>query len=157
VTAPRAARVLVVEDEVVIAILAQQVLEEAGLEVVGVAGSEHGALVLAALTHPTHALVDVKLAPGDGRVVARALGAQDCAVVYCTAWVSTVLHDPSAAPGLAMAKPYDPEDIILALHAARRLADGEQGVALPHGMVRVGGDQGAGDRTSARVGAPGPR
>jgi DNA-binding response OmpR family regulator len=133
-----AARVLVVEDEVVIAILAAETLEQAGLEVVGVAGSEHGALVLAALTHPTHALVDVKLAPGDGRVVARELSAQGCAVVYCTAWVSQVVHDPNAAPGLAMSKPYDPDDIILALAAARRLADGEAVTPLPPGTVRVG-------------------
>jgi DNA-binding response OmpR family regulator len=134
-----AARVLVVEDEVVVALMAQEVLEQAGLEVVGVAGSEWGALDLAARTHPTHALVDVCLADGgDGRVVARALGAQDCAVVYCTAWASLVVHDADAAPGLCLPKPYDPENLIMALHAARRLADGETVEPLPSGTVRVG-------------------
>lgn len=134
-----AARVLLVEDEWIIAYLAQETLEHAGLEVVGIAGSEGSALALAERTHPTHALIDVKLAPGDGRVVARVLSGQNCCVVYATAWVSTVVHDPDAAPGLCLSKPYDPEHVVLALHAARRLADGEAVPVLPPGTVRVCG------------------
>lgn len=130
---------LVVEDEWVIAFLVQETLEMAGLEVVGIASSEWGALDMAARTRPTHAVVDVKLEPGDGRNVARVLCREGCCVVYTTAWASEVVHGKDVPSGLCVAKPYNPEHVVLALAAARRLADGEVVDPLPTGSVRVGG------------------
>lgn len=132
-------RVLVVEDEWIIAFLVQETLEMAGLEVVGIAGSEWDALDLAARTHPTHAVVDVKLEPGDGRNVARVLCRDGCCVVYTTAWASEVVHGENVPSGLCLAKPYNPEHLVLALAAARRLADGEVVDPLPPEAVRVRG------------------
>ena len=80
-----AKRVLIVEDDPFVAIDVQQALTEAGYEVCGSAASEAEALAIARATHPDFAVVDVHLAPGDGRDVARELIAHyDTAVLMAT-------------------------------------------------------------------------
>jgi DNA-binding response OmpR family regulator len=134
-----AARVLVVEDEPVIAMIVEETLHQAGVDTVAVAISEWGALIVAESFHPTHALVDLKLAPGDGRVVARELRRRfNTAVVYATAWMSLVVRDPDVVPGVALSKPYDPAIVPTALEAAREIADGRLPAKLPPGAVLVG-------------------
>src|ERR1700722_13508607 len=66
-------RVLIVEDDSLVAMSLEDVLSDAGHEICGVAGSEREALELAEGTRPTFAVVDMRLSPGDGRVVARDL------------------------------------------------------------------------------------
>jgi CheY-like chemotaxis protein len=139
VTAPGVARVLVAEDEWIVAYLLREVLEQAGLEVVGLAESEAEALRLGERTAPTHAVLDVHLAGGsDGLVVARELRARfRTAVVYATGNGPTVRADLGAPCGVLLDKPYLPEHVILALHVARKLLDGEPVPALPHGLCLV--------------------
>ncbi len=57
-------RVLIVEDELILAMELEDVLLDAGHEVVGVAADMHQALALAARTKPDLALMDVNLARG---------------------------------------------------------------------------------------------
>jgi CheY-like chemotaxis protein len=133
-------RILVVEDEVVVARLVECLLQDRGCEVCGVAGSETGALELAELTRPTHAVIDVRLGEGDGRRVARELRRKyNTAVVFCTAYNHQVYNDKSLPPAVCLAKPYDPEHLVPALKAARQIADGELPTHLPYSAVRVGG------------------
>ena len=63
-------RVLAVEDEALIADALADALTEGGYEACGVADSEAEALRIAHQTHPDIAVVDVRLAPGRGRIVA---------------------------------------------------------------------------------------
>lgn len=134
-----AGRVLVVEDEVIVAFVAEETLTRAGFEVCGVVASEQGALDIAARSQPTHALVDIRLAPGDGRVVARELRDRyGTAIVFATAYREQACRAIDLPNALCLGKPYEMEAMILALHAARRLADGTTVDDLPWGVTRVG-------------------
>ena len=64
------ASVLIVEDDILIALDVEQSLLEAGFDVCGVATFEAEALELAERLRPDMAVVDISLGPGDGRVVA---------------------------------------------------------------------------------------
>ena len=66
-------RVLIVEDDALIALDVEQVLRAAGYDICGMASSEIEALALAERFRPDMAVVDISLSPGDGRVVAKAL------------------------------------------------------------------------------------
>jgi DNA-binding response OmpR family regulator len=64
---PRPARLLIVEDDVLLASALQELLCDSGFEVVGTAGSATAALSLAKDQHPTLALIDICLVgPVDG-------------------------------------------------------------------------------------------
>jgi DNA-binding NarL/FixJ family response regulator len=61
------ASILIVEDEALVASYIQEVLDESGFKVAGIAGSGQEALSLAAESRPTLALVDIRLTgPIDG-------------------------------------------------------------------------------------------
>jgi len=131
--------VLIVEDETIIALILEMTLTGAGIEVCGVAGSEEEALQMAAICEPTHAICDVRLAPGDGLTVARELQARyHCAIVFSTAYAHDVCHKPGLPPGVCLGKPYDPALLLAALLAAREIADGQPPSKLPHGAEIVG-------------------
>lgn len=71
------ARILVVEDEFLIAMECEGILMEAGHEVVGVAADEQQALSLAERGRPDLVLMDIRLARGsDGIEVAKAIRAR---------------------------------------------------------------------------------
>jgi DNA-binding NarL/FixJ family response regulator len=65
--------VLLVDDDVVFRGLARRVLTEAGLDVVGEAGTVAEAIAAADKLKPSAALVDVQLPDGDGLTLASAL------------------------------------------------------------------------------------
>jgi DNA-binding NarL/FixJ family response regulator len=67
--------VLLVDDDVVFRGLARRVLIEAGLDVVGEAGTVAAAIAAADELKPSAALVDVQLPDGDGLSLARTLSA----------------------------------------------------------------------------------
>jgi DNA-binding response OmpR family regulator len=123
-------RVLVVEDEGLISLAIEDALIDAGFEVCAVAVSEVAAIDAGHTMRPQFAVVDVKLAPGDGRRVARALSA-DCGVIV----VMASSEAPSSLHGvgawIAVSKPFDPRAIPVALIAARLRAAGQDAVALP--------------------------
>jgi DNA-binding NarL/FixJ family response regulator len=57
-----APRILIVEDDFLVAIQAESALVEAGIEIAGMATTAEEALELAASTHPTLVLMDIRLA-----------------------------------------------------------------------------------------------
>lgn len=92
-------RVMVVEDEAVVAVGIKSMIEEIGHEVVAVAKTGEEAVQVAADTRPDLALVDVKLPGMDGLETTRQLvGSTDAAVVILTAYA-----DPEFVQGAASA------------------------------------------------------
>ena len=129
-------KVLVVEDEALIAEAVAEALRDAGYEVCGVASSEAEAMQIARGAEPDLAVVDVRLAPGDGRTVARELAERfETTVLMATTESATSLHDIGAQA--VIPKPYSPALIPSAIEAAQRLSDGEDPGTLPDHMVRL--------------------
>ncbi len=131
-------RVLIVEDDPFIAMDLEGVLSDAGCEVCGVAASEAEALRIGEATRPPFAVVDVRLSPGDGRVVARELFRQyDTAVLMATA--HSRKDDNLAATGAlaCLPKPYSAEDVPAALHALSELRAGRPVSRFPNHMFAL--------------------
>lgn len=74
---PRSLRVMVVEDEVVVALSVKEALADLGHTVCGIAATEEDALSLAQRERPEVAMMDVRLGrSGDGIAVARLINAR---------------------------------------------------------------------------------
>ena len=94
---PTAIRVLIVEDELLVAWAARDELERAGLVVCGMAATERQAVRLAQAERPDVALVDVRLKQGSGLGAAQPMAEAGVAV---TASGSTASRS-TVAPTLA--------------------------------------------------------
>lgn len=78
-------KILIVEDEALIAMSIEAVLEDNGYDVVEIADDEASAILAAARHNPELALVDRRLAGGDsGLSVAQKLNAMGVAVAFAT-------------------------------------------------------------------------
>jgi two-component system, response regulator PdtaR len=123
-------RVLVVEDEGLIALSIEDALVEAGFDVCGVTATEVQAIQTGRSTRPEFAVVDVKLAPGDGRRVARILSVECGAIV-----VMASSETPASLHGLgawfAVTKPFDPRWIPMALMMAQARSRGHDAEPAP--------------------------
>lgn len=121
--APDAQRVLVVEDEGLVALEIETFLAGAGHEVVGTAADRAGALALARVERPDLALVDVRLANGDsGLDLAADLTALGVPVLLAT---GNCPQEPGRAVALGcLHKPFDERQLLAAVAAAARLAQG---------------------------------
>ena len=131
-------RVLIVEDDPMIALDVEMTLLEAGCEVCGVAASETAAIDLADRTAPNLAVVDIKLSPGDGRSVATHLTRKfGTAVLFASASCDD-LHALAVTGAVAyLPKPYKAALIPIALEAVRDIGDGLDPGPLPKGMVAI--------------------
>lgn len=100
-------RILIVEDEILIALELESLLQDLGHDVVGMAASSAEALSLGQELKPDLAFVDVHLADGPTGVdVARQLAAQhQVTVLFMTANAKRIPEDFAGAWGV-IAKPY---------------------------------------------------
>ena len=131
-------RVLIVEDDPLIALDSEQCLVAAGFEVCGVASSQEDALRLAEILRPELAIVDISLSPGDGRVVAKALcTTYDTAVLFATGQCDEVAGMRGTGAMACLPKPYSSHLVPAALDAVRRMASGEQVDRLPDHMFAL--------------------
>ena len=106
--APR--RILVVEDEALVAMLIEDALLEFGFEVIGPARSVSQALELLAAEPPCAAVLDLNLAGESSVAVADALAAGGIPFVVATGYGAAGLPaSHKAVPVLP--KPYDPADL----------------------------------------------
>jgi hypothetical protein len=127
-----AKRILVVEDEGIIAMELAHHLREFGYEVVGAAADVAEALALAERERPDLVMMDIVLrSPVDGIETARRLRAtRDLPVVFLTAYsdATTLERAKQAAPYGYLLKPYRPEELRAAVatalnkHEMQRLA-----------------------------------
>lgn len=103
----RPLRILIVEDEFLIALELECLLQDAGHEVVGIAASSDEAIALGREHAPDLAFVDIHLADGlTGIDVARELSDRhDVTVLFMTANAKRIPEDFAGARGL-IAKPY---------------------------------------------------
>lgn len=109
-------RILVVEDEILIALELESLLQDSGHEVIGIAASSNEAVSLAETQHPDLAFVDIHLADGPTGVdVARRLtGELGVTVLFMTANAKRIPDDFAGAQG-CIAKPYTERGVRQAL------------------------------------------
>ena len=132
------ARVLIVEDDMLIALDVEHALREAGYDVCGVASSEAEALELAERLRPEMAVVDISLGPGDGRVVAKTLcGTYATKVLFATGQCDEVDGLKGTGAVACLPKPYQAHLVPPALVAVERLAAGDASEPLPDHMISL--------------------
>ncbi len=144
-------RILIVEDELIVAMDLKQVLEQYGLEVVGVAESAYVALQIAVEARPDLALMDINLAGHmNGIDTARQLRAYGVPSVFLTAYCddTTLANVAEEMPYGYLIKPFSSRElkiaIQIALHRraeiamARSKVDDFEAVSMP--MVQLDGN-----------------
>lgn len=106
---------MIVEDEVLVALLLRDVLEAAGYRVLDLTDRHDEALKVATDEKPDLALVNIRLAgQDDGIELARNLKAMDIPVLLISGQVSRASSAKTVAIG-SMPKPYDAEEMALAV------------------------------------------
>jgi DNA-binding NarL/FixJ family response regulator len=114
-----ALRILIVEDDVLIAMDAEMTLLDAGHEVVGIAADEEAAIALALRTSPDVLLLDLRLARGGcgRRVAERLAGKVRAAIVFASGNLTpdTRTRLMALSPAAMLPKPYRPEQLVRAM------------------------------------------
>lgn len=130
-----ALRILVVEDEALIALELESLLDDLGHVTVGVAGTSAEAIAMGRTTAPDVALVDIHLVDGPtGIEVARALSAdRRTTVVFMTANAKRIPADFAGAIGV-IAKPYSERVVASTLDYVADRRAGRHGPACPDGF-----------------------
>jgi DNA-binding NtrC family response regulator len=133
-TEPRALRVLIVEDEALIAWTIEDALSLQGHEPVAIVDNYAAALAAADAEHPDLALCDVKLAHGDsGIAVAEALAARGIPSLFLSGnCPATASHRLIVG---AMEKPFRMDALSEAIAVAQARAKGAEVGAVPAGMT----------------------
>lgn len=122
-------KVLIAEDDVMIADLTAEAVSGAGYEMCGVAGTVVEAVALGRLHHPDLAILDMRLAHGGlgSEIVAQLHDGPRIGILYASGNINQVL---ALAEGDAcIAKPYHIQDLLRALRVVERIVS--DGVALP--------------------------
>lgn len=119
-------RVLIVEDEALVALTLEDVLIEAGFVVCGVADRPAEALEIARVMEPDVAIVDVRLADGgDGIMLAELLAAAiPVRILFATGNPAEVRARATAGHG-CLCKPFQAECLLAALEAIHSGSPGE--------------------------------
>ncbi len=115
-----AARVLIIEDEPIIALDIQELVERCGHSVVGIAATEQEAVEMARRDPPTLVLADINLGVGgDGATaVARILRHVSVPVIFVTAYPERLLTGEALEPAFVITKPFDPTTLAVATYQA---------------------------------------
>ncbi len=131
-------RILVVEDEILIALELESLLQDAGHQVVGIAASYNEAVSMSADLAPDLAFVDIHLTDGPTGVDVARILAEDhhVMVLFMTANAKRIPEDFTAAQGV-IAKPYTERgvrqalDYVLASREGRRSRSGDTHTFAP--------------------------
>lgn len=115
-----AARVLIIEDEPIIALDIQDLVERCGHSVVGIAATEAEAVRIARAERPSLVLADINLgAGGDGaNAVSRILRDVTAPVIFVTAFPERLLTGDAVEPAFVITKPFDPTTLAVATYQA---------------------------------------
>jgi len=110
-------RVLIIEDEPVIAMDIAGIVEALGHEVVGVASRHAEAVELARRHYPGLVLADVQLQDGDSGVVTvqEIMLSMDVPVIFVTGFPERLLTGDRVEPAFIVTKPFDPETLKVAI------------------------------------------
>ncbi|MCJ2088274.1 response regulator [Methylobacterium sp. E-005] len=139
-TADATLRILVVEDEALIALELECLLDDLGHVTVGIAGTSAEAIALGRATAPDVAFVDIHLVDGPtGIEVARALSEdRRITVVFMTANAKRIPPDFAGAIGV-IAKPYSERVVASTLHYVADRRAGGGAAACPDGFLAAPG------------------
>jgi two-component system, response regulator PdtaR len=128
-------RILIVEDEALIAMVLADSLEDAGHEVMGPAATMAEALALCEAMTPELALLDIDLGDGSSGVdVARALFERwGVLSIFASGQMMEVRRARDIALG-HIRKPYEPRTVLRSVEVAREVMDGGTPRAVPAGL-----------------------
>jgi DNA-directed RNA polymerase specialized sigma24 family protein/CheY-like chemotaxis protein len=117
------ARVLIVEDEPVIAMDIAAIVRSIGHTVVGVAATKDKAVLLAEEHRPGLVLADIQLKDGDSGIatVQEILTSIDVPVIFVTGFPERLLTGEHVEPAFLITKPFDPETLKIAIGQALSL------------------------------------
>jgi DNA-directed RNA polymerase specialized sigma24 family protein len=129
-----AAKVLIIEDEPLIALDIENLVLDIGHEVVGIAATRREATALAEKTKPGLVLADVQLADGSSGVdaVNDILKSINVPVIFITAYPERLLTGERAEPAFLVTKPFKPE-MVKAIISQALFFDMRAGGAGPAG------------------------
>lgn len=115
-----AARVLIIEDEPVIALDIASIVRRAGHTVVGMASTHEEAVTLARQRAPELVLADIQLADDSSGIEAVAEIFQDgpVPVIFITAFPERLLTGQRPEPAFLITKPFDPEALRVSIFQA---------------------------------------
>lgn len=115
-----ASRVLIIEDEPIIALDLENLLTELGHQVIAKAATRDGAVAAARAHRPQLVLADINLGDGGSGIeaVAEILGSFDIPVIFVTAYPERLLTGERTEPAYLIAKPFLPETIQAAVGQA---------------------------------------
>jgi CheY-like chemotaxis protein len=117
-------RILIVEDEPIIALGTQADLEMAGHSVVGLAMTSEEAIDLAACCRPDLVLMDIWLAKGNGVEAARAIHTRwAIPSLFATSHVEHSVASCHAAVG-CLRKPYDDRSLVRSIQVVEQVMNG---------------------------------
>jgi CheY-like chemotaxis protein len=110
-------KVLIIEDEPVIAMDIAGIVESLGHEVIGVAGRQAEAVELARKHQPGLVLADVQLQDGDSGIVTvqEIMLSMDAPVIFVTGFPERLLTGDRVEPAFIVTKPFDPETLKVAI------------------------------------------
>ena len=125
-----AGRVLIIEDEPVIAMHLQDIVEDMGHTVVGLASTHDEAVDLSASTEPDLVLADIRLADGSSGVdaVREILADRQVPVIFITAYPERLLTGERPEPTYLITKPFEVDTIVTTIGQALMLHRAEAGV-----------------------------
>jgi len=106
-----AAKVMIIEDEPLIALDIETLVTDIGHTVVGIARTRQEAVAMAARTPPELVLADIQLADGSSGIdaVNDILGKINVPVIFITAYPERLLTGARAEPTFLITKPFKPE------------------------------------------------
>ncbi len=107
-------RILIIEDEPLIAMHLEQLMEDMGHSVVAIAATRDQAVIAAEAHSPDLLLVDIQLADGSSGVdAANAIVALlDIPVIFITAFPERLLTGEPPEPAFLVTKPFDPDAVV---------------------------------------------
>jgi two-component system, response regulator PdtaR len=128
-------RILIVEDEPIIALSTQADLEAAGHTVVGLAMTSDEAINLAASCYPDLVLMDIRLAEGNGVEAAQAIHTRwAIPSLFATSYVEYSGATCGAALG-CLRKPYDYRSLVRSIQIVEQVMRGlGPTLPLPHNL-----------------------
>lgn len=125
---------MIVEDEVLVAIVLNDALEAAGYNVLDLTDRHTEALEVAKASKPDLALVNIRLAGGDdGVALAEQLKALDIPVLFISGQVGRARSAQTVAIA-SLPKPYDAADMVVAVAYLLARMDGDSSLPRPHGL-----------------------
>lgn len=125
-------RILVIEDEAIIALDLQSIVDSMGHSITGVGRTHKGAVELASRERPDLILSDIQLADGSSGIdavndILQAAG--DIPVIFITAFPERLLTGDRPEPAFVITKPYSEDQVLSAISQAMFFASTETLIA----------------------------